>query len=237
MAFKSAPHLDDVVPIADWQAEQAMASSAALPGGLREKHDQALERAKGIEDDTIPGAMGASDVPAKYKIQVYFGEDRTVQGPNAVELTFWESGKELHGGGDASMVICRDALSKANPPPGCGYPFSTDHYIDTIGGTIAVCPNCRRALNAARVAKDFHGRVETRVLSRFLAKLWRQLGSNADIYLKFQPGDIRYTAAKGDGVHEFRRGQIPAIYSLKRLIEDTSYGSSVEDRFYAFLTA
>jgi hypothetical protein len=237
MAFKRAEHLSDVVPISDWQAKHAMESTASVPGGMREKHDEAMERAKGVQDDSIPEAMGVKETPADYKIQVFFGAGRTVQGPNAVEITFWESGKEMHGGGDASMLVCRDTISKKKPPPGCGLPFSSDHVLRTLDGLIAVCPNCKRALNAERLGKDFHGRVESRTLARFLVGFWRHFNGNADLYLKFQPGDIRYVAASGDGAKGFRRGQIPSIYSLKRILEDTNAGSALEDRFYAFLTA
>lgn len=236
MAFKSAPRLDGLVPIADWQAKEAMASHAAVPGGLREKHEEALERAKDVEDD-VSEALGAKDVPARYKIQVFFTGKRTTQGPNDVTLTFWESANELHGGGDELMYICRDGSSKENPPPGCGTIFSGSNISGSNAGLIATCPGCKRIVNANRLARDLTGRKTSRELAKALAGLWYKLGGNAALYLKFQPGDIRYVAASGDGVSSYRRGQIPVMYPLKRILEDTSVGSNLESRFYAFLTA
>ena len=44
---------------------------------------------------------------ADYKIQIWFRSERSINKPLTYSLSFWESGKRLHGGGDEMMYICR----------------------------------------------------------------------------------------------------------------------------------
>ena len=82
------------------------------------------------------------------------------------------------------------------------------------------------------------GKPTTKNLALYIEKLFRELGSNADIYLKFHKTDIRYIAlerAKGPEVARRLKGM--HIYALKNIIKDTSSGAALVGRFMAFLTS
>lgn len=170
------------------------------------------------------------EIRAKYKIEVTFGPGRTSLGPNLVGIQVWESGKRLNGGGDDLAFWCRSTESD----DGCWGIITSDN----MRGGIAICPSCQRAVNADLLTNMKVGRVTTKNLSVDLEKLFRFLGSNADIYLKFHKTDIRYTVmqrSKGPDVARRLKGM--HIYPLKNVLRDTSQGAALIGRFYAFLTS
>lgn len=169
---------------------------------------------------------------AAFKIEVTFGVGRTTKGPNLLGIQVWESGKRLNGGGDDLSFWCL-SNNKKNPA-GCGG-IITSQYIK---GGIAYCPHCEKGVNANLLTNMKIGRVGTKNLADLLEKLFRQLDSNADIYLKYHKTDIRYAAmeqAKGVAVARRLRGM--HIYPLKNILKDTAHGASVSGRFLAFLTS
>lgn len=177
---------------------------------------------------------------AKYKIEVTFaGPDplhgykgRTTQGPNRLGITLWESGKHFHGGGDELMYWCKD--NREGEDGGCWSPISGDN----ITGEIAYCPHCKRTVSAELLTNMKIGNVSTQQLSKDCEKLFRQLGSNADLYLKYHKSDVHYIAmerAKGPEVAARLKGM--HIYPLRNIITDTAFGADLTKRFYAFLTS
>ena len=90
---------------------------------------------------------------ADYKIQIWFKSDRSLTKPVAYTLSFWESGKRLHGGGDEMMYICRRHADAPKVTP-----FEVGHVAKKeIGeggcsglipggllspGGLVVCPHC-----------------------------------------------------------------------------------------------
>lgn len=182
--------------------------------------------------DELADALGIKDeMRAKYKIEVTFGPKRTTQGPNRVAIQIWESGKRLHGGGDELMFFCKD--NRAGHDEGCWAPIPADQ----IKGGVAYCIKCAKAINAEYLTNMKVGYTSTRFLCTEIAKLFHQLNSNADIYLKFHKSDIRYRAmlkAKGEEVARRLKGM--HIYPLKNILKDTSNGAGLENRLFAFVT-
>lgn len=168
---------------------------------------------------------------AKYKIEVLFGPGRKTQGPNPVRIMCWESGKKLHGGGDESMFFCKDGTVENGE--GCWNPIPPDQ----VKNGLAFCVHCDRTINADKLALQKEGRVTTQMLAEELVNLFRKLGSNADIYCKYNKDDIHYISMeRHKGRDVARRLMGLHIYPLANIIKDTSAGADLGKRFFAFLT-
>jgi hypothetical protein len=210
----------------------------ALRGGnfdvsdeTRQKHAEAMERAKHIQDDEAQVIING-EIRAKWKIEVTFLRNRTPKGLNAYGVRVWESGRGLNGEGDVLAFWCLDSAPDSNA--GCRAIIAADQ----IEAGVAVCPNCKRAIKAEALTDMVGGNVYMDNLAKYLASLFRKLHSNADIYIKFHKDDIRYIAmAKAKGLAKAEKMKGLHIYPLKNILKDTAAGADVVNRFKAFLSA
>jgi hypothetical protein len=184
---------------------------------------------------------------ADYKIQIWFRSERSMKKPIAYTLSFWESGKRLHGGGDEMMFICRrhehapqlsawevDA-AKLKSPRGC------DGLIPGgIGGNtgLLVCPHCHARHKPDQVGDSIFYRTTVNQAADVLAKWWRKLGGKADLYAKYNPTDPRsIMMAQNYDYRTAREKKGLTIYPLQNILKDTLAGATLESRFKAFITA
>jgi len=205
-----------------------VAARAAARAQEAQRLGKGEERQKELQEEL--GVDGK--IRARYKIEVTFGPYRTTAGPNLVGVQLWESGKHFHGGGDELMYWCKD--NREGHDEGCWAPISGQN----LKAGFAFCSNCQRTVNADLLTNMKVGRVTTKNLSEELVKLFRQLNSSADIYLKFHQTDIRFQAmerSKGPAVARRLKGM--HIYPLKNILTDTMHGADLGKRFYAFLTS
>ncbi len=187
------------------------------------------------------------DAPAKYKIEVVFNKNRTSAGPNVVALSAWESGARLDGEGDEMMYMCAErdkglALNTVGVKDkevvrgkeGCG------RFIpgNNIRQGVAICPcEKKRLLNTENLSCHDLVSLTTEELATRLVSWFEKLESNADIYVKYHPTDIRYKAmADAEGLDKARSLRGLTIYPLKNIIKDITAGSSLQRRFYALLS-
>lgn len=185
-----------------------------------------------VPDNELSRAMGLKEIKAKYKVEIMFGEKRTVAGPNVCVIQVFESGKRFHGGGDELMYWCKD--SREGGDAGCWGPI----IGDWIHGGIAHCPSCGSMVRADLLTCQRFMNVPTKTLAEHVANIWRALGHNADIYCKYNPDDFRYKIMEEKvGSVKARRLRGMFIYPLKNILKDTSNGASVEGRFEAFFKA
>lgn len=205
-----------------------------LTSDMRRAGDLAAMRAaQKSRDEIVAGGKQAGlqdSIRAKFKIEVTFGAGRTTVGPNLVGIQVWESGKRLNGGGDDLAFWCQSTETNE----GCWAIITSDN----VRGGIGLCPSCKRAVNADLLTNMRIGRVSTKNLSNDLEKIFRDLGSNADIYLKYHQTDMRYLAmerAKGNNVAKRLKGM--HIYPLRNILSDTAHGAAVAGRFHSFLTS
>lgn len=193
------------------------------------------------------------DALAKFKIEIHFGPDRTTKRDFRALVLLMESGKFFHGGGDGQMYVCLDhrLYEKDNTTPpsvlpqlrqmmkerteyGCGAPIGTAQ----IAAGIALCTSCNRRIDARYLTGQmpFYGSIQE--LAELTEILFRRLGSDADVYCKYHPKDIRYrTQAEMKGVEEARRRRALLIYPLRNILKDTTAGASLVDRFVACFRA
>ena len=197
------------------------------------REDAAFKNRKEITPEEAEKTLGlAKELRAKYKIEVTFVEGRTMHGPNKCGIQLWESGKRFHGGGDELMYWCKDNRDGENG--GCWGAITGD----CIKGGVAYCTHCNRAVNPEYLTNMKIGNVTSQNLAKELVKLFRQLDSNADIYIKYHKTDVHYVAmeaAKGPDVARRLKGM--HIYTLRNIVTDTAAGADLGKRFFAFLTS
>lgn len=175
----------------------------------------------------------SDDKKARFKIEILFTDKRALTGPVLGMLTLWESGNQLHGGGDTKTYICPTRLL------GRG----TCEAIITDGTGIGhlVCPGCGTAWKGEEVIGEILGRFSMARWADLVLYYYVKLGHNADIVIKFPHMDLRnsHQADRGAGevLTEARRSRQHYIYTLKNIIKDTSAGADLHKRFLAFLTA
>lgn len=211
-----------------------------------------------VTTEDMAAVKTAEGLKAKYKIEVIFSRHRStrLEKHSPLMLLIWESGKKYHGGGDQKMYWCGYS--------NCGKPFSSDHFAYMH----VVCPNCNREMfldpdgknehirQAMRQGHDVSGlkrmpivvgeklaRLTPPKLAELLEKTWRQLGGDADVYLKYSPYEIRYDPReeKGDKLSEkldrVRVQRKPLIYTLKNIMKDLHAGADLRKRFLAMITS
>ena len=197
-------------------------------------------------------------IRAKYKIEMHLGPDRSTSAlkPSAGLICIWESGKKFHGGGDDKMYWCGY--------DDCQKPFSTDLFALYH----AVCPKCQREMFCDPDSKQGHVdhllaegqplkdidrlpcavgeklfRLSPSKQADLVLKTFRALDSDADVYLKYHPKDIRIDKVNPSSAESItklvlaRLRKKPLIYPLANIIKDTSAGADIHGRFLAMLVA
>lgn len=184
---------------------------------------------------------------ATYKIQIWIRSDRSVHKPLAFTLSFWESGKRLHGGGDESMWVCRKKPTAPRPkgvayrpeffkkeptPEGCDSVIPGDHAV----GGFVVCPQCGIRWNTEHIADSLFYRLPVETAARVIADWYHQLGDDCDLYVKFRNEDIRVRMmARTLGIKRAQEMKGLVIYPNANIIQECSGGTTVESRFKALL--
>jgi hypothetical protein len=209
----------------------------ATPAQRESRRRESLAREKKADQELDRTLSG--EVRAKYKIEITFvGPDetgykgRTMNGPNRLGISIWESGKRFHGGGDELMYWCKD--NRPGEDGGCWSPISSDY----IRGGVAVCPSCNKMSNAELLTNMRIGNITTQNLSKELVKMFHSLSCNADIYVKYHKTDIHYVAMERDkGPEVAARLKGMHIYPLRNILKDTASGADLGRRFFTFLTS
>ena len=195
-----------------------------------------MSKRQEIADPTVHRGM--------YKIEIHFGSNRTTQEAKGLMIC-WEHGAALNGDGDIQMLFCGYDE--------CARPFK----VANARGSLAMCPFCERKMWRSQYDKTnfwkdapqakhlpfaytIKGwpRKPTRWIANLLVKYFRLLDSDADIYLKYHPSDIRIEAHKGrpdyDKVRNMRGLH---VYPVHRILADTAHGADLGKRFLAFIRA
>jgi hypothetical protein len=216
--------------LSDWER-------TATPAQREARRRESLRNEK--KTDGLMETQLGGEVRAKFKIEVEFlGPDekgypgRTSKGPNRLGVKVWESGKKFHGGGDELMFWCLSSLKGVRG--GCGGIMSGDN----IRNGVAMCPHCKNMMNLDAMTDTRVGNFSNQTLAKELVQLFRSLGSDCDIYIKFHKTDIHYIAMERDkGPEVAKRLKGMHIYPLKNILKDTASGADLAKRFYAFLNS
>lgn len=194
------------------------------------------------EKDAVKKRMEAMDKllaeqkKAKYKLELFFGEERSIHKAVPGILSFWESGTKFHGGGDAKIYFCPGKILRVN---NCmaPIPFAFNAYGHLV------CPTCQHTWQGEQVIGEVLGRHNMRDWALLLFQYFVRLEHNCDIYLKHAPDDIRSVAKleqerdRGGELLAKSRKRALYIYPLRNIMVDTANGADLLRRIYAFLTA
>jgi len=214
-----------------------------------ENHPQIVALKEKMAEESLKTAEEMSK-RAKYKIQIWFKSDRSLQKPVAYSLSAWESGKRLHGGGDEMMFICRrqPGAPKITPFEVANVSNKRKNLTETgcgglipgemVMGSSVVCPHCHIHHDPAHIGDSIFYRTNMTKASEIVTIWWRHLACDADIYVKFQPNDPRtIMMSRAYSARTAREKKGLTIYPLANILKDTAHGASVESRFKALFTS
>lgn len=203
-----------------------------------------------LDNQERPVISEGDGVRAGYKIEITFGPDRSTFKEYPALISLWESGKHFHGGGDSLMYLCFDCENidprsswkhlmvildkKEESVKGCGGSVPAA----SMSGGFGFCPSCQKVVNAERLTNPLPFVGTTQELAGLVARIFRSLKTNADIYCKYHPTDFRYQAMEtAKGLETARRLRGMFIYPLARILKDTAAGAALETRLCAFFNA
>ncbi len=180
---------------------------------------------------------------ARYKLEVFFNDERSMHKPFGGVVTWWESGSKFHGGGDTKMYVCDNNGDYPHlEGKGCGalMPESSS------GMSFLVCPKCGALWKNEEVVGEIFYRLPMQHWATVLLTWFRRLDLDADIRIKYARDDIRDAAMKeverdrgGELLHRVRSEErrSVSVYPLVNIIKDTSAGADIHQRILAFLRA
>lgn len=177
------------------------------------------------------------ELQARYKLELYFMEKRSIHKPFGGFLFAWTNGGFAHGGGDESIYFCPTKLDSGKQ---CLHPI----HIQFISKRVAVCEKCKQAHDPRHLVGQIWAKLSFQKWSELITRYFRILGSSADIRLGMMPGDLHGATKRemekpcyGEILNKIRMERQWVIYELHRIVQDTSNGAELEGRIRAFLSA
>lgn len=189
----------------------------------------------------LAAELESSTIKAKYKLELTFGDDRSMRRPIPGFITAWTNGGFMHGGGDEAVYFCPNEIDEGSGNKHyCGSPID----LKLVGRYVAVCPSCRRPINPKELAGQVFFRLTIDGWAEMLTKVFHRLECNADLRVQHLKGDLRRATQeemekdhRGDRLNKVREGFSAVAYPLKNILKDTAAGSTIQARFRAFLLA
>ncbi len=202
------------------------------------KYDSALEEKEGKakEKDAEVAQFFADAKKGRFKIELLLVGKRTTRDIMMGAVSFWESGAQLHGGGDSKLYFCPGQHLGRNNCTSY-IPVQHNHH------GFAVCPRCKMAWDGKQLIGEIMGRHTVRDWARLLDRYFVRLDSNCDIYMLHSQDDIRIAAGlEQEKQHHGEKLAIANItsrhvYPLKHIMKDTAFGATAENQFFKFLTS
>jgi hypothetical protein len=169
--------------------------------------------------------------PARFKLEVAIGDGRRSGKTFPAIVMIWGSSGKIFGEGDVFMGFCPKC------PDGIIDREQTDPNTPSVD--LGFCQSCRQPFKSTETVDMKAVRMTVQGLSDFLAKIFHNLKCDADLYLKMFEKDIRYQPQDfdRDRLDKARTKRHRAIYTMRRILDDTKNGTPVRERFEAFLTA
>ncbi len=174
---------------------------------------------------------------AKFKLELFFGNDFALSRPSKGIISFWESGAKLRGDGDVAVYQCPGkSLGKSNCEA-----FIPDEA--NSNGEL-FCVKCKTQWKGAQVAGQVIAKLTPQNWAGLLTKLFRLMEHKADIVIKHPVLALREAAFleqekqhMGELLDTTRSGRVTRVYTLKRLLADTAAGADIQARILAFIRA
>lgn len=218
------------------------ADKAFRPENLTGKAKEVYEASqKGMDPNYSPDketkdALGTDlNRPAKYKIEVVLSTDRNKIGPSACMITIFKSGGALHGGGDELMYTCR---SEKDRDMGCGKILKGDVWMGMSGNQIVTayhCPTCKKYVNRELLGSSTFYKLPVKKIAENIYKFFRELDSDADIYLKHIKVDVRKSMENRKEMAKVPTKMEYAIYTVQNIMKDAGNNSQILKKIEDFI--
>lgn len=178
---------------------------------------------------------------AKYRIQVMFNEERSEYKAYRGFIVMWFHNNNDYGDGDRSLYLCPKKVEVKGALKPCSAPIPPALISNPKG--LAVCPRCKQASDPRELTGQIFARLPTQRWAKLVTRVFGLLECAADIEIDYIQSDIRAaTAEQHDRFHRdalkiARSNRKQVTYLLRRLVQDTSNGTLVEQAIYNFLKA
>lgn len=177
---------------------------------------------------------------AKFVLDIYFNEERSVHRPFSGFLMAWTNGGALHGGGDEKVYFCPAKVERGGHTKICAAPLPPNLIKHGIG----ICLSCKQPSTDKNFVGEVYFKLPIGSWAAVIERYFFRLECNADIRIGIMRGDLRKTAAEeqirqmgGDKLEDVRAQRMWVRYALASLIKDGSSGATLNARLNAFLRA
>jgi len=201
-------------------------------------------RATTRQDDTPENSMRlANQLKAtmndrdggRYKIDLLFGHGFSTRNPSTGMISFWDSGRALHGDGDTKLYVCPGKHLERSECEAIikGLAQGHDH---------AICVVCGTKWKSADLIGEICYRLIPQNWAKVLTKWIRALDLDTDVRIIYPPDDIRTSAALeqdrqrgGELLERARSRRATRSYPARNIMKDLSAGADLEGRILAFI--
>lgn len=213
---------------------------SAVPEGIYDMAEIGDSLPEDAELDKRVAALFAKvdELRAKYKIQLFFAEDRSNIRAYKGFIVLWVT-SDYDGDGDRGLYLCPQRYVSEGVERPCNAPLEPGMFVSSG----AVCTRCRKLTARGDLTGQIFARLPTQHWARLVTRVFGILGCNADIEVDYIRHDIRVATEEinnrgtRDALTTARSSRQNVIYSLPRLVRDTAGGASVESVIRAFLEA
>lgn len=181
-----------------------------------------------------------NDFHAKFVLEIFFTDDRSMHKPFGGMLMAWTNGGYAHGGGDEKVYFCPQQVEKKGETKTCGAPILPALVMHGL----AACPVCNKPSHDRDLVGEVFFRVPMSSWVTVVERYFYRLNCQADVRIGILKGDLRAAAIaeqeterRGDKLERVRQEREWVNYSLPALIKDGASGASLDARFSAFLRA
>jgi hypothetical protein len=177
---------------------------------------------------------------AKFLLDVYFNEERSIHRPFSGFLMAWTNGGFAHGGGDEKVYFCPSKVERNGQTKICAAPMAPNLIKHGVG----VCVACQQPSRDKQFVGEVYFKLGMSSWAAVIERYFFRLECNADIRLGIMRGDLRKTTEieqtserQGELLENLRFRREWVRYSLKSIIKDGTSGATLESRLNAFLRA
>lgn len=171
----------------------------------------------------------------RYKIDLLLGHGFSTRAPSTGMISFWDSGRALHGDGDTKLYVCPGRSLKRNNCEAVIKGFAQGHYD-------AVCVACGTSWKPEDLIGEICYRLIPERWAQVLGKWVRALDMDTDIRVIYPPDDIRTSAALeqdrqrgGELLERARAKRATRSYPARNILKDITAGADLETRILSFI--
>lgn len=177
---------------------------------------------------------------AKFILDIYFNEERSVHRPFSGFLMAWTNGGFFHGGGDEKVYFCPAKVERDGHTKICAAPMPPNLIKHHMG----ICVTCQQPSKDKNFVGEVFFKLPMSSWTSVIERYFYRLNCNADIRIGIMRGDLRAASVlqassekQGEMLRKVRQQREWVRYSLAAIIKDGAAGATLGSRLNAFLRA